>query len=213
MRRWAAFVCAILALVAQEVSSKAFAARTRPALVSSPFSVARGGATVSAEEDTLTTITDEEEESEDEEEDEIVAEEKVVKTAGAKLAAATVSATTKAKAKVAAANKASIETEVNKKLASTSTNKKKKSKSLAKMLHIPYILRACLNPITLFAMTKAYWASLMNLDYLKKADASQDLRSALEEKAKRGGSGPAKGRRKMKPGQAKTLSDLPQLNT
>ena len=62
-------------------------------------------------------------------------------------------------------------------------------------------------------MTKAYWASLFSLDYGKKADSSQDLRSALEEKAKKATGGPPKRKRKMKPGQAKTLSDLPQLNT
>jgi hypothetical protein len=62
-------------------------------------------------------------------------------------------------------------------------------------------------------MTKAYFASLFNLDYLAE-DSSQDLRSALEEKAKKSGSaGGRKGKRMMKPGQAKTLSDLPQLNT
>jgi len=44
-------------------------------------------------------------------------------------------------------------------------------------------------------------------------ESSQDLRSALEEKAKKATGGGSKGKRKMKPGQAKTLSDLPQLNT
>lgn len=216
LRMWAISfaMSALLALMAQQVTGDAFVARTNPALVpTSAFSVGRGGATVSAEDEILTI----EEESDEEEESEIVVEddedEEEENTAGAKLAAATVIATTKTKSKAAAANNASIKTKVNEKLASSSTSTKKKNKSLMKILHIPYILRACLNPITLFSMTKAYWASLMNLDYLKKADASQDLRSALEEKAKKGGSAPAKGRRKMKRGQAKTLSDLPQLNT
>jgi len=46
-------------------------------------------------------------------------------------------------------------------------------------------------------------------------EKSQGLRSALEEKAKKSGSssGGRTGKRQMKPGQAKTLSDLPQLNT
>ena len=49
-------------------------------------------------------------------------------------------------------------------------------------------------------------------------DTTQTLRSALQEKAKKqagqsGGRAKKPGRgRKMKPGQAKTLSDLPQLN-
>jgi hypothetical protein len=207
MRIWAVAISAILALMAQE--GDAFIVR-KPALVAA-FSVGRGGATVSVEDETI--LTTEEEESEDEtvaeeeEEEEKEKEEEIVDTA--KLAASTVSAAAKTKSKVEATKKASIKTEVNKKLIST----KKKKNSLMKLLHIPYILKASLNPLTLFAMTKAYWASLFNLDYLKKADASQDLRSALEEKAKKGGSSANKGRRKMKRGQAKTLSDLPQLNT
>ena len=48
---------------------------------------------------------------------------------------------------------------------------------------------------------------------LQKPDSSQELRSALEQKARLAGSKSTKGRKKMKPGQAKTLSDLPQLNT
>ena len=43
-------------------------------------------------------------------------------------------------------------------------------------------------------------------------DTTQDLRSALQEKAKKAGSSGGKRARKMKPGQAKTLSDLPVLN-
>ena len=46
-------------------------------------------------------------------------------------------------------------------------------------------------------------------------DSSQDLRSSLQDKARKGGgdSSSARKKRKMKPGQAKTLSDLPALNT
>lgn len=214
MQMWAIsfLLCAVLALMAQQATADAFV--PRPAMVS-VFSLGRGGATVSAEEATVAT----EEESDDEEtevvaeddEDEEEEEEEEDNAAGAKLAAATIASAAKTKSKAAAEKMASIKTEVNKKLASSSKITKKKNKSF--LLRIPYILRACLNPITLLSMTKAYWASLVNLDYLKKADSSQDLRSALEEKAKKGGSGPAKGRRKMKRGQAKTLSDLPQLNT
>lgn len=43
-------------------------------------------------------------------------------------------------------------------------------------------------------------------------EPSQSLRSALEEKARKQQPGPTKPKRKMKPGQAKTLSDLPQLS-
>ena len=45
-------------------------------------------------------------------------------------------------------------------------------------------------------------------------EQSQTLRSALNEKARKAPSsgGSTKPKRKMKPGQAKTLSDLPQLS-
>jgi hypothetical protein len=115
-----------------------------------------------------------------------------------------VKASEKAKAKKTAA----VKETVNAKLSA----KRAKKPSLVKR-YVPYIVRASLSPLTLFAMTKAYFASLFNLDYLAE-DSSQDLRSALEEKAKKSGSaGGRKGKRMMKPGQAKTLSDLPQLNT
>jgi hypothetical protein len=34
--------------------------------------------------------------------------------------------------------------------------------------YVPYILRACLNPFTLIAMTKAYFVSLCDINYLKE---------------------------------------------
>eukprot|EP00934_Nitzschia_sp_Nitz4_P004889 Nitzschia sp. Nitz4//scaffold96_size78090//58750//60890//NITZ4_005502-RA/size78090-processed-gene-0.32-mRNA-1//1//CDS//3329560597//4879//frame0 len=77
--------------------------------------------------------------------------------------------------------------------------------SLWKKFKLPYILTALLNPLTVAKMTRAYFASLFDLDYLEdKVDASQDLRSALEAKAKAtsGGRG-SQGKKKFKPGQAK----------
>jgi len=68
-----------------------------------------------------------------------------------------------------------------------------------------------MNSFTVIAIFKGCFASLVNTDYLKK-DESQNLRSGLQEKAKSIPSGGKKRGRKMKPGQAKTLSDLPQLN-
>jgi len=132
-----------------------------------------------------------EEETDDEEEEEIVP----------KLAKATKKAATKVvKKSVAAALK---------------PKKKKKKSSLMKLFRLPYIVKACLNPIVFFQMTVGYWKSLYNIDYMtEKKDSSQDLRSALEQKARYGGGGKkSRGKRKMKPGQAKTLSDLPVLNT
>lgn len=104
-------------------------------------------------------------------------------------------------------------------LPSSKKKKTKKSRSSSfpsSSVSIPYIFKALLNPFTVWAMTKGYFASLFNIDYIQE-DASQTLRSALQEKAKQdalnGTGGKRRPTRKFKPGQAKTLSDLPQLNT
>jgi outer membrane biosynthesis protein TonB len=190
--------------------------------------VARGGATAvdeddeeSEDEEEELAVVNEEEDDEEEEEEKKEEEEKAeAKLAAAKLASATVKKTRKAKSKKAATKKASVKKVLKAKLTKAKltkekpavTKKEKKKGSLLKFLRLPYIVRACLNPFTVFAMTRAYWASLCNLNYGKSDDASQELRSALEAKAKRDG-GTNRGKRKMKRGQAKSLSDLPALNT
>jgi len=127
-----------------------------------------------------------------------------------KLASSTKSAIQKKKA---AAIKAKV------KVAMTSSNtakaavaKKSGGANLYKR-YVPYIVRACLNPFTLISMTKAYFVSLVDVNYLKE-EQSQGLRSALEDKARKQqpSSGSTKPKRKMRPGQSKTLSDLPQLS-
>jgi hypothetical protein len=110
----------------------------------------------------------------------------------------------------------SVKKEVASQLAKTAAAvTKKKSKRTSPFTIVPYIVRASLNPFTFIAMVRLYWVTFFDYDYMKKRQVSgQELRSALEEKAKRspyGGSKKAK--RKMKPGQAKTLSDLPQLSS
>jgi hypothetical protein len=145
----------------------------------------------------------------------------------ASLAAAALKSTSKVQARTASEKRSAVKQVVNTKLApkaatgaaaKVAVTPVRKKVSLLKRLHIPYIVRAAINPWTLFAMTKAYWASFFNLNFLQdlQPTAGLELRSALEEKAKRspppGGSG-NKGRRKMKRGQAKTISDLPQLST
>ena len=45
---------------------------------------------------------------------------------------------------------------------------KKKKKSILPKIRLPYLLRACLNPITLFSMTRSYFASLINISYLEE---------------------------------------------
>lgn len=146
------------------------------------------------------------EESEDEEEEE--EEVAPAKSSKSKLASSAVKASAKAQSKKTAAAKKVIASG----LAETATTPlPKRKKSLSD--RIPYIIRASLNPVTLFAMTKAYFASLFNLEYGRTEEPSQDLRSALEAKAKKAAGGGNRGKRKMKPGQAKTIGDLPALNT
>ena len=163
----------------------------------------RGGASVSVNEEE----SDFEEESDEEEEEE-------QEELDAALAASAVKSASKQQSKLASAKKSAVKKAVNAKLAPAKKKKSTSSGGLLKILHVPYIVRACMNPFTCIAMIKAYWLSLFNLDYLKP-DASQELRSALEQKAKKSGgtSGSGRGKRKMKRGQAKTLSDLPALNT
>jgi hypothetical protein len=44
--------------------------------------------------------------------------------------------------------------------------KKRRTKSLLAALSVPYVLRAFLNPFTVFAMTRCYFASLFNIHYM-----------------------------------------------
>lgn len=78
-----------------------------------------------------------------------------------KLTKSAMLSTIKVSAKKAAATKETV----------SSTLKVKKSTkkgSLIKALQLPYFVRACMNPFTVFAMTRAYFASLFNLNYLKE---------------------------------------------
>lgn len=123
------------------------------------------------------------------------------------LSKAAIAAASKSKAKKAKAAKKAVSKSLGK--ASSAATKKKRSSPFKK---IPYFIRAFMNPFTVFAMTRGYFASLFNIDYLQQ-DTSSTLRSALEEKAKKAPtSGGVRKSRKMRPGQAKTLSDLPQLS-
>merc|ERR1711862_883409 len=86
--------------------------------------------------------------------------------------------------------------------------KRKYKKNIFPKIRLPYLLRACLSPYTLYSMTKAYFA-LVNVSYLEEMKPQKSLRPTFEEKATT--TKPKKGKRIMKPGQAKTLSDLPKL--
>jgi len=171
--------------------------------------VIRGGeaaaaAAAAAVEDEIEIESSDEEvdesEEEEEEEDEVELDPKLAKATQQK--AATI------KTKMV---KESIAEAVASKPQTKTATKKKSSSSLLKMFYIPYIIKACLNPFTFIQMTKAYWSSLIRLDYLEsKKDTSQDLRSALQDKAKKSGgsssSTSSRGKRKFKPGQAKVRS-------
>jgi hypothetical protein len=182
------------------------------------------------ESDDVDDESDQEVSDEEEEEDEAVVETGESEAPPAKddldaaLSASAVRSAIKTKVKREIAKKQAAKRAVNAELKTSkpaveSKKKVKKSASSASasFFRIPYVVRAFLNPVTVFKMTIAYWASLFDLDYLKKKEApSQDLRSALQEKAryepskKKGSGGP---RKQMKRGQAKTLSDLPQLSS
>jgi len=168
------------------------------------FLVFRGGA---ASDEYDSDEYDSEYDSDEEEEEPIV-------TKAKKLATSTKSATQKKALKQTAVKTAALKSKVSVAMASSSSSSSKpvaKKKGVYKRF-VPYIVRACLNPFTLVAMTKAYFVSLMDINYLNKEEPSQNLRSALEEKARKQQPGPTKPKRKMKPGQAKTISDLPQLS-
>jgi hypothetical protein len=51
---------------------------------------------------------------------------------------------------------------------SISKKKKRSSGGTNVLKKIPYIVRAFMNPFTVFAMTKGYFASLFNIDYLQE---------------------------------------------
>ena len=94
---------------------------------------------------------------EEEEEEEIVP----VKT---KLSSSTLKASSKAKNRKVQTSKKIVNESLSKKKKTASTAVKKAS--WKKSLYIPYILRAMFNPFIVVAMTKGYFASLFNIDYL-----------------------------------------------
>lgn len=58
---------------------------------------------------------------------------------------------------------------VKKSVAAAMTPKKKKSSfGLGKFFKIPYIVKACLNPLVFWQMTAGYWKSLYNINYMSE---------------------------------------------
>lgn len=120
--------------------------------------VFRGGAADEYDSDEY----DSEYDSDEEEEEPIV-------TKAKKLATSTKSATQKKALKQTAVKNAALKSKVSVAMASSSSSSKAvaKKKGIYKRF-VPYIVRACLNPFTLVAMTKAYFVSLMDINYLNK---------------------------------------------
>lgn len=98
------------------------------------------------------------------------------------------------------------------------------SKSVKKSLSKPksksplLLFLSSLSPSTFLQMLSIYFKSLINPSYPSLSDTGEvsgsNLRSALERKANSNkGMGGRKGVRKMKRGQAKTINDLPKLNS
>jgi hypothetical protein len=87
------------------------------------------------------------------------------------LATSTKSATQKKALKQTAALKSKVSVAM---ASSSSTSSKAvtKKKGVYKRF-VPYIIRACLNPFTLVAMTKAYFVSLLDINYLKEVSGGK----------------------------------------
>jgi hypothetical protein len=114
----------------------------------------RGGA--ADDDDEIDELIDElieemeEEDSEEEEEEEL----------DPKLTKSAIESSSKSKKKKTVAAK--------KEVSSTLKSKKKAKTSMMKAMKVPYIIRAFMNPFTVVAMIKAYFASLFNFNYLKE---------------------------------------------
>lgn len=101
-------------------------------------------------------------ESDDEAATEIGDEEETSKSTST-LASSAIKASDKSRKTKADKAKTAVSEELSQKKSAVSKKKKKSSR-----LRLPYILRACMNPFTVLAMTKAYFASLFSVDYIKK---------------------------------------------
>ena len=173
---------------------------------------------------------DEEEVEELENKKSISAEAAAATKIDTKLATAALKSVTKTKEKIVQQNTAILKQAVQSKLSTTpqTTTKKTKTNRSSSVLQVykrvvPYIVRAAMNPFTFIAMTKSYWASLFNLNYLHEQQSMNNesgntmLRTAMEEQEKRKVSLPSSNRQSkkktMKRGHAKTLNDLPKLSS
>jgi hypothetical protein len=109
---------------------------------------------------------------EDEMEEEEGKQHGIAKTELSTLSASAVKAADKLKAKETASVKSALSFGIA--ATPTSNSAVSKGKSLTKF-KLPYIVRACLNPIMFFTMTKGYWKSLFSLSYGKKVRLAASL--------------------------------------
>jgi hypothetical protein len=107
-------------------------------------------------------VVDDEESEDDEMEDD---DEEEVGASDASMTRSIERAAQKAKNKAAKASKEAVSAKLL--FTAPTQHSKGKTQSLLKKLMVPYILRALLNPLTLIRMTRGYWASLFQLEYLK----------------------------------------------
>eukprot|EP00578_Thalassiosira_sp_NH16_P007160 CAMPEP_0181122630 /NCGR_PEP_ID=MMETSP1071-20121207/25422_1 /TAXON_ID=35127 /ORGANISM="Thalassiosira sp., Strain NH16" /LENGTH=194 /DNA_ID=CAMNT_0023207625 /DNA_START=40 /DNA_END=624 /DNA_ORIENTATION=- len=119
----------------------------------------RGGAIADDSDEEYDDAYDSEYDEESDDDEPIV-------TTAKKLAASTKAVAQKKKA-------AAIKSKVKVVMASSSSTKsvsvlKKGSNGSLYKRYVPYIIRACVNPFTLIAMTKAYFVSLCDINYLKE---------------------------------------------
>lgn len=150
----------------------AFFLKTRPSLTavtrhaSSSFAVRdtllelRGGDDASSAAALEVEIDVDDIESSDEEEDENEEEEEEEPKLDPKLARSTQSAVSKAKARAAKAAASASKAKV-----ASALKSKTEKKSKSGLFHIPYIVKACLNPFVFMQMTKGYWKSLFNYKF------------------------------------------------
>ena len=101
----------------------------------------------------------EDEEEEEEEED-------------SELSSSTIGALSKRKAKKKLETKKTISASLSKAKVKSKIKARKKPSLLRK---IPYVIRALCNPVTLLAMTKGYFSSLVNLDYLQEVSGCSNV--------------------------------------
>lgn len=149
-----------VSLLIDVVEANAFVAGISPTFLSqaqvaphvpSVTDIPRGGATAVGEDENDSEYDDLDSSDEEEEFDPVLAK-----------SALTAASKTKVKA-VAVAKKAVSAT-----LLATTPKPSKIKSSILKRLMVPYIIRACLNPLTFIRMTRGYWASLVNLNYLQQ---------------------------------------------